>query len=173
MDKHRMTKTIVVKASKWSSAQPQEIYALLRNSATYPAWSMIDSFESLQPGRDDLHGIGAIRFFRTGRFVMKEEITNLVPDALVSYVLRSGFPLLDYHSDTALIEQGGGTLIRWTSSFHPKHRMTGRFWQLVLYWTLTRMVRGLADAAGDPRRRARILALSCGPFSSKETFRQP
>jgi hypothetical protein len=51
-----MTKIIQVRASTVSSAQPEELHALLVNSATYPAWSMIRYYESLRSGRDGLHG---------------------------------------------------------------------------------------------------------------------
>ena len=39
--RRRMRKRIEVQASAISSAQPDEVYALLVNSATYPLWSMI------------------------------------------------------------------------------------------------------------------------------------
>jgi hypothetical protein len=58
-----MPERIQVRASIVSSAQPDEIYALLVNSATYPLWSMIRYYESLREGRDALRHMPSA-FFR-------------------------------------------------------------------------------------------------------------
>ena len=70
----------------------------LKNSATYPFWSMIDEFELVRPGTDEPHGVGSQRKFRTGRLVMHEEVVELVPDRLTAYALLSGFPMNEYRA---------------------------------------------------------------------------
>ena len=138
-----------------STAAPEDIYRLVKNSAGYPFWSMIDSFELAKPGRDEIHGVGAQRIFRTGRKVMLEEIVEVVPDRLVAYTLLSGFPMRDYRAETVL--EGlpeGGTRISWRCSFYPKYWGTGWFWWLVMYFVLRDFVRALARTAEDPQRRA-------------------
>jgi hypothetical protein len=85
-------------ASLVSSADSAAIYSLLKNSATYPFWSMIDEFELVRPGTDEPHGVGSQRKFRTGRLVMHEEVVELVPDRLTAYALLSGFPMNEYRA---------------------------------------------------------------------------
>ena len=152
-----------------SKAEPEDIYPLLKNSATYPFWSMIEYFELIKPGRDELHDVGAQRIFKTGRNVMHEEIVELIPNRLVAYTLLSGFPMLDYRAETLLDRlPGGGTRITWRCSFHPKYWGTGWFWQLVMRVVLRSFVRALARAAEDPPRREEILASGQGNSTSKQ-----
>jgi hypothetical protein len=103
-------KKIHVQASTVSSAQSDEIYALLVNSATYPLWSMIRYYESLRPGRNGLHDVGALRLFRTNAItVMREEVTDVAQDKRVAYKLLSGFPLLEYRAQTTLEKVPSGS----------------------------------------------------------------
>jgi uncharacterized protein YndB with AHSA1/START domain len=158
-----MTDKIRVHASTISSAEPQDIYALLANSATYPLWTMIRYYESLRPGRGGLHDVGALRLFRTNRItVMREEITDLVPNERVGYTLLSGFPLLEYRSLTTLEKVASGTRISWESSFHPKYSLTGWYWRGLMNWVLKQLVQSLAKTAEDTERRQKILLLAEG-----------
>ena len=161
-----MADRIQVQASAVSSAHPDEIYALLVNSATYPLWSMIRYYESLRPGRSGLHDVGAVRLFKTNAItVMREEVTDVVPNERVGYTLLSGFPLLDYHCQTTLEKVASGTRITWKSSFYPKYPLTAWYWRRLMAWILGRLVRSLAEAAEDPGRRSKILSLAQGKTS--------
>ena len=161
-----MPKRIQVRASAVSSAQPDEIYTLLVNSATYPLWSMIRYYESLRSGREGLHDVGALRLFKTNAItVMREEVTDIVPNERVGYRLLSGFPLLDYRSQTTLEKTASGTRIIWESSFYPKYPLTAWYWRRLMAWVLRRLVRSLAETAEDPERRSRIMSLAQGKTS--------
>jgi hypothetical protein len=164
---------IQVQASTVSSAQPDEIYALLVNSATYPLWSMIRYYESLRSGREGLHDVGALRLFRTNAItVMREEVTDVAPNERVGYTLLSGFPLLDYRSQTTLEKTTSGTRIIWESSFYPKYPLTAWYWRRLMAWVLRKMVESLCETAEDPERRSKILALALGKTSmSKRDLR--
>jgi hypothetical protein len=159
-------KRIQVQASTDSTAEPGELYALLANSATYPLWSMIRYYESLRAGRDGLHSVGALRLFRTNRItVMREEVTELVPNERVGYRLLSGFPLMEYRSETTLEKVPLGTRITWVSSFYPKYALTGWFWRGLMAWVLKSLVQSLAKAAEDSDRRSKILSLAHGQLT--------
>ena len=161
-----MPERIQVQASTICSAQPDEIYALLVNSATYPLWSMIRYYESLRSGREGLHDVGALRLFKTNAItVMREEVTDVVPNERVGYTLLSGFPLLDYGSQTTLEKTASGTCIVWESSFYPKYPLTAWYWRRLMDWVLRRLVRSLAETAEDPERRSKILSLAQGRTS--------
>ena len=168
-----MPERIQVQASTVSSAQPDEIYALLVNSATYPLWSMIRYYESLRSGREGLHDVGALRLFKTNAItVMREEVTDVAPNERVGYTLLSGFPLLDYRSQTTLEKTASGTRIIWESSFYPKYPLTGWYWRRLMAWVLRKMVESLSETAEDPERRSKILALALGKTSmSKRALR--
>ena len=168
-----MRQQIEVRASAVCSASPDDIYALLVNSATYPLWSMIRYYESLAPGRKGLHDIGARRLFRTNAItVMREEVTDLAPNERIGYTLLSGFPLLDYRSQTTLEKTVSGTRIVWESSFYPKYPLTAWYWRRLMAWVLRRLVESLAKTAEDPEQRSRVLALAQGKTSmSKQALR--
>src|SRR5689334_17320727 len=68
-----------------TTADPATVYALLREGATWPTWSPIESFELERPGADEPEGIGAVRRFRSGRVIGHDEIAELVPDQRFAY----------------------------------------------------------------------------------------
>ena len=161
-----MSERIHVQASIASSAQPEEIYSLLVNSATYPLWSMIRHYESLRSGWEGLHDVGARRLFRTNAItVMREEVTDVVRNERVGYTLLSGFPLLDYRSQATLEKTAAGTRIVWESSFCPKYPLTAWYWRRLMAWVLGKLVESLSKTAADPQRRLKILALAQGKTS--------
>lgn len=138
-----------------SAASPPEIYALLKNSSTYPDWSMVDSYKMERPGKNESHDIGEIRVLTTGPFVMLEEMTEFDPNRCVAYRLLSGFPLSDYRARTLLEAlPEGGTRILWQSSFYPKYGGTAWFWRFLMRHILRRFVRDLARAAEAGESRA-------------------
>ena len=100
-----------------TSADASVVFALLRDGATWPEWSPIDSFELERAGADEPEGVDAIRVFRTGRYTMREEIVELVPGRRFSYALLSGLPIRDYRVDVDLEPARDGTVIKWHASF--------------------------------------------------------
>src|SRR5690349_25077784 len=68
-----------------TTADPATVYALLRDGATWPTWSPIESFELERPGSDEAEGVGAVRLFRSGRVIGHDEIVELVRDRRLSY----------------------------------------------------------------------------------------
>lgn len=124
-----------------SAAAPATVYALLVDGATWPDWSPMDSFSLERPGDDGGESVGAIRVFRTGRSVSREQLVELVPDRRLSYALLSGLPLRDYRADVDLVAAGEGTTIRWHSRFQPKLPGTGWLFR----WALRRFIQRCAD----------------------------
>jgi len=128
-----------------TKADPKVVYALLRDGATWPTWSSLDSFELIREGRDEREGLGAVRLYRTGRNESYEEIVELVPDRRLSYALvpPHNLPFRSYRADVDI----EGCAIRWHSVFEPKRRGTG--WMLKLFFTyfLRKTAKGLATRA--------------------------
>ncbi|MGH3935252.1 MAG: SRPBCC family protein [Pseudonocardiaceae bacterium] len=118
-------------------ADAATVYALLRDGATWPAWSPIDSFQLERTGAGQPEGLGAIRVFRRGRVIGRDQIVGLVPDRRFSYRHLTGLPVRDYHGDIDLESAGGGTTIHWHVSFVPKLPGTGWLWR----WGIGRFIR--------------------------------
>lgn len=122
-----------------TSGDPATVYALLRDGASWPRWSPIESFELERAGADEPEGIGAIRIFRRGRMTGRDQVTELVPDRRFGYRHLSGLPVRDYRATVDLEPGDGGTSIRWRLSFLPRLPGTG--------WLLRRGVRRFIEGA--------------------------
>jgi uncharacterized protein YndB with AHSA1/START domain len=130
-----------------TSADPSTVYALLRDGATWPTWSSIDSFELERRGAEEREGIGAIRVFRGGRVTGRDEIVELVPDRRLAYRHTSNLPVRDYRGEVDLEPTSTGTAIRWVSTFEPKIPGTGRLMRRALDGFVAGLATGLAEHA--------------------------
>jgi len=133
-----------------SAAVPDAVYALLVDGASWPAWSGHDSFELAEPGEAGGESLGAVRVFRRGRVTSRERLVELVPGRRLGYVVLSGLPLVGYRADVDLEPDGGGTAIRWHSSFEPKVPGTGWLFAWFLRVFIQRAADGLARRAAGP-----------------------
>ncbi|MGH3812695.1 MAG: SRPBCC family protein [Pseudonocardiaceae bacterium] len=127
-------------------ADAATVYALLRDGASWPIWSPIESFELERAGADEPEGIGAIRIFCKGRVTGRDEIAELIPDRRFSYRHLSGLPVRDYRADVDLEPDEGGTRIRWHTSFLPHSRSTGWLWRWGVRRLISQSAWGLASA---------------------------
>jgi hypothetical protein len=130
-----------------TQADAGTVYALLRDGATWPIWSPIDSFELERTGEQEPEGLGAIRIFNQGRVRGRDEVAELVPDRRFGYRHLSGVPVLDYRGDVDLEPDDHGTSIRWRTSFLPKVPGTGLFWRWGIGRFIRQSARGLAAHA--------------------------
>lgn len=136
-----------------SSAEATTVYSLLSDGTTWPTWSPLDSFELEVQAPGGGAGLGAIRRFRSGRTVSREEVVELVPGRRFSYALLSGLPLRNYRADVDLTPVDGGTVIHWRSSFTPKVPGTGWIYRWALGKFIQRCVDGLAAHATTLARK--------------------
>lgn len=141
---------IRISATATSKAEPARVFAILRDAADWPSWSIFDAVELNRPGKDEPHGVGSIRTFITKVSRAREEVVELIPDRRLAYVLLAGFPLRDYKAVVEIegrIE--GGSRITWSAAFYPKYLGTGWFWSMLLGRTLATMSNKLAAVAED------------------------
>src|SRR3954453_23299762 len=110
-EKEAIMGTKVIDEQGWTDAPASVVYALLRDGATWPEWSGIDSFKLQSEGEGGGEGLHAVRVFHTGRHTSVERIVELVPDRRFSYALLSGLPLKGYRADIDLEPTDGGTAI--------------------------------------------------------------
>ena len=131
-----------------STAGPQQLYAVAKDSAGYPHWSQIGSFEHVCSGTGERFGVGSRRIFRTGPLRLVEEVVELLPDRCVAYILHSGLPFRDYRSNIKFAPvPGGGALICWQSSFYPTIPGTASLCRAFMRCVLAKMVPALAAEA--------------------------
>jgi polyketide cyclase/dehydrase/lipid transport protein len=131
-----------------TAAGAATVYALLRDGASWPAWSPLDSVVLERPGADEPEGVGAVRVLRSGRVTGRDEIAELVPDRRFAYRHRSRLPVRDYVGTVELEPAGAGTSIRWTSTFEPTIPGTGWLLRVVLGRFIGDLTDGLARHAG-------------------------
>jgi polyketide cyclase/dehydrase/lipid transport protein len=130
-----------------TTADPATVYALLRDGATWPEWSPIDSFELERPGADEPEGVGAVRVLRSGRVTGRDTIVELVADRRFSYTHTSSLPVKNYRGDVDLEPVDGGTAIRWVSEFEAKIPGTGGLMRRALDGFIASLTEGLAERA--------------------------
>jgi uncharacterized protein YndB with AHSA1/START domain len=130
-----------------TTAPPELVHALLRDGSTWPVWGTVESFALERPGRDGGESVGAIRNFTTGRYRMREEIVEIVPNRRFSYVLLAGLALRDYRADIDLTPVDGGTDIHWHTTFRAKAPGMGWIYRRTLQRVTEGFAQGLADRA--------------------------
>lgn len=141
----------VIDKTATTTGAPEEVYALLADGSTWPAWSPLGSFELLAPGDGTPEGLGAVRLFTTGRHHSRERVVERHPAVSFAYVLEAGLALRDYKAVVTLAPHGdGGTTINWRSTFRAKVPGTGGIYRRQLGAFIEQCVRGLAAAAGAP-----------------------
>jgi hypothetical protein len=128
---------VVAGAVARSRATPAAAFSLLKNSDTWPRWSLFSSSEVDRAGNGDHFGVSKTT----------EQVTELIPDQKLSYVLLSGLPLRNYQAVVQLSSpEFGVTLVNWTASFQCRYG-TGWFWRIFLNLILSRVAMQLAAAA--------------------------
>jgi hypothetical protein len=125
-------------------AEANAVYALLRDGASWPRWTSIESFQLERAGRWEPEGVGAIRIFRKGKVTGRDQVAELIPDRRFSYLHLSGLPVRDYRADIDLEPTEEGTRIRWQVSFTPRVPGTGWLWRWGIGRFVTQSARGLA-----------------------------
>jgi hypothetical protein len=134
-----------IEVTEQTTADPATVYALLRDGSTWPEWSTtIDSFTLEKEGDGEPEGVGAVRIFRRGRVVGRDEILAFTPDSAFSYAHIKGLPVRGYRGDVELRQKDGRTEIRWRVAFSPLIPGTGRLMHRVLTRFVAKSVRGLA-----------------------------
>ena len=130
-----------------TSADPATVYGLLREGATWPTWSPIESVELEREGADEPEGVGAVRVLRSGKVTGRDTIAELVPDRRFAYTHESSLPVKNYRGEVDLTPVEGGTEICWVSAFDPKIPGTGRVIRRALDGFIKAVTDGLAEHA--------------------------
>lgn len=131
----------VVEKSAHSSAEPAEVYRLLRDGATWPVWGPVTSCTLEREGDGEPEGVGAVRVFVRGRIRGRDEITGFAKDRQFRYNHMDGLPVRDYRGVVDLVPVESGTDLTWTVSFGARYPGTG--W--LLHHALSRFIQQCVD----------------------------
>jgi hypothetical protein len=134
-----------IEVTAHSHAARDVVFVLLADGTTWPRWSPIESFELERPGDPPPEGPGAIRIFRRGRTIGRDQIVEVVPGRRFGYASLSGLPVRDYRAHVDLEPQANGTTIRWQASFLPVVPGTGWLLERGLRRFLDQCAQGLAE----------------------------
>jgi len=141
-----VTRRTVV-AARHSTATIEQVWALVSQAHRWKEWAGITVAELEREGDPAPDGVGAIRRFGFPVKVSREEVVAFEPPHHLGYTMLKGLPISGYRSDVTLaVAPGGGTDIRWESSFDPRSA-DGWFWAGVLRVLVTNFARRLAKAA--------------------------
>ena len=131
-----------------SRASVDEVWALLADARGWSRWARFARSDLTREGDPAPDGVGALRVFGTGPFKSHEEVLVFEPPHHLAYAIRKGMPIVGYRADVYLEADGGGTTIRWESSFdHARPRFTNGFYRWFLRTFLRDTARRLARAA--------------------------
>ena len=144
-----MARLATFEVSATSAAPPSVVFGLLADGTTWPRWSPIGSFELEREGGEGGESVGAIRVFKTGRVVNREEIVEIRPPESFSYQVLSGLSIKNHRADVILTEMEGGTSIVWRERFEASPPGTGWLTSKMLRGFVARCAQGLARAAAE------------------------
>lgn len=140
-----MSRRFVIEHNRTSRAAPEQVYALLTDSMSWPAWSPVQKAEIEIPGGPG--GQGEVRTFRTGPVATKEEVVVCSPPHEYSYLLISGIPVRNYRSDITIERTATGSKIVWRSEFEPRWPGSGAINKAILSPFVKLMLKRLARHA--------------------------
>jgi hypothetical protein len=143
-----------VETSAVSAAPIEAVWARLADISTWSTWGQWVETTLDREGVPAPDGVGAIRRLRGGRGGRRTTVEDVVAfeppadgHARFAYELRSGLPVRDYHSEVTLESVGGGTRIRWVSTFDGAYPGVGGIVRLALARFVPDTARRLAAAA--------------------------
>ena len=125
-------------------ADVASVWRLVDDSASWPMWTPIDSYEPVAPPGTD--GLGEIRRFHNGRHTVTEKIVERIPLQRLAYTLLSGLAVREYLAAVDLTPVGQDTQLRWHTTFRVKTPGTGWLYERALRQATHGFVGGLSAA---------------------------
>lgn len=133
-----------------TSASAEELFALLSDPATYRRLPGVKRAELVRPGKDTLHGVGALRRIWIGPFKFEEEITHSEPGVRLDYRVVASQPPLDHEGGTLrFASTGNGCVVDWSSTYRVPIPILGRVLEVVGGWRMRRAFDDAIRIAGE------------------------
>src|SRR4051794_26953337 len=88
--------------SATSPHSPAALWPFVSDAESWARWGPFEEATLEREGRAERDGIGAVRRFRAGRHVSREEVVAFHAPEHLAYMLLSGLPLRGYRGDVTL-----------------------------------------------------------------------
>ena len=145
-------RTVVV--TRHVDAPIEVVWSLVAEATRWKEWGAFTVAELEREGEPAPDGVGAIRRFGFPMYASREEVVAFEPPTHLGYVMLRGLPIPGYRSDVTLNATGGGTELRWASSFDARP-WDGWLWSAVLNQLLHDFTRRVARASTSGSRGPR------------------
>ncbi len=129
-----------IEATATASAPPGAVWALLEDASRWSQWGSWTAVEVEGGGPQEP---GAVRVLVRPPLRVRERITEWVPGERMAYELLDGMRVRGYRATVAVEPRGGGTVVRWRSTYESADPVTA----LVLRLAVRDACRRLARAA--------------------------
>jgi hypothetical protein len=134
-----------IEATATTPASRDAVWALLADASKWTEWG---SWSEAGVEGGGPQGPGSVRVLRKWPYRLRELVTDWEPGRKTGYELLDGMPVTGYRATVTLEDApGGGTLIRWRSTYERARPTTA----VVLRLAVRDTVRRLAKAAGAAR----------------------
>jgi uncharacterized protein YndB with AHSA1/START domain len=152
-----MSKQFSIVATARSTGSRHDVFRLLADSSTWPRWTPFTEVNVIEQAPGGGEGVGAVKRTRFRGMTGQERIVSLTPDRQLSYTYIKGVlgPYIrDYVAVVDLDDagDGGGTSIRWHSTFSARFPGSGWLPRRSLQAFIQKCADGLASAAGSGAR---------------------
>jgi len=124
-------------------APRERVWETLVDHERMPEWFPAKEVIRRRPGEPDPNGLGTRRVVRMSGLAMEEVVTAFKPCEHFEYSVIEGAPFVDHMADVILMDEGGGTRIRWSTRLRPLLPGTGWIVKSNVTRMLQRAVSGL------------------------------
>ena len=128
-------------------APRERVWQILADHEGMPRWFPAREVIRRRPGVEHPNGVGARRVVRIAGLALEEVITAFKPAEHLEYSVVEGAPFGDHTADVILINEAGGTRVRWSARFRPLLPGTGWLVKSNIQKTLERALAGLKREA--------------------------
>jgi uncharacterized protein YndB with AHSA1/START domain len=123
---------------------PREcVWATLVDHERMPEWFPAKEVIRRRSGDPDPNGLGTRRVVRMSGLAIEEVVTAFKPCEHLEYSVVEGAPFDDHIADVILMNEGGGTRVRWSTRLRPLIPGTGWLVKSNVARTLQRALSGL------------------------------
>lgn len=128
-------------------APREHVWETLVDHERMPEWFPAKEVIRRHPGTPDPNGLGARRVVRMSGLLIEEVVTAFKPGEHLEYSVIEGAPFVDHMADVILMDEGGGTRVRWSTRLRPLLPGTGWIVKNNVARMLQRAVSGLKRVA--------------------------
>ena len=128
-------------------APRERVWEILADHEAMPRWFPAREVVRRRVGAPDPNGIGAHRVVRLSGLALEEVVTAFKPSEHLEYSVVEGAPFVDHTADVILMNDDGGTRVRWSARFRPLLPGTGWLVKNNIRRTLEHALSGLKREA--------------------------